>query len=48
MGEGSRDIYVDGKKVSEEDLENMSPDNVESVSVSKSESHATVEIVTKK
>lgn len=48
MGEGSRDIYVDGEKVSEEDLENMSPDNVESVSVSKSESHATVEIVTKK
>ena len=48
IGEGSRDIYVDGKKVSEEDLENMSPDNVESVSVSKSESHATVEIVTKK
>ena len=48
MGEGSRDIYVDGKKVSEEDLENMSPDNVESVSVSKSESHATVEIVTKR
>ena len=48
MGEGSRDIYVDGEKVSEEDLENMYPDNVESVSVSKSESHATVEIVTKK
>ena len=48
MGEGSRDIYVDGEKVSEEDLENMSPDSVESVSVSKSESGATVEIVTKK
>ena len=48
MGEGGRDIYVDGEKVSEGDLENMSPDDVESVSVSKSESHATVEIVTKK